>query len=220
MHCCKCGNEAPANSKFCNTCGAPIIKKEESQITSNNTNSNKSSIPNNGQHNDLKNLEDDVVLATKCTLITALVLVIIITLWFTPFIRNSKFLLFLMILVAFGLFWLLLWFMKEFLNARRNLKIAKEDYSKYLNLAMQRKKLQQEKLAEQKYQLQEEEKAKEAIAARKAENKAKGIVFCAKCGSASIATINRGYSVVSGFIGSGKPVNVCQVCGYKWPLKK
>ena len=39
---------------------------------------------------------------------------------------------------------------------------------------------------------------------------------CPKCGSTSIATTNRGYSLLSGFIGSGKAVNVCQKCGHKW----
>lgn len=41
-------------------------------------------------------------------------------------------------------------------------------------------------------------------------------VRCPKCGSTSIATTNRGYSVVTGFIGSGKPMNVCQKCGYRF----
>ena len=39
---------------------------------------------------------------------------------------------------------------------------------------------------------------------------------CPKCGSTSISTVNRGYSLLTGFIGSGKPVNVCQKCGHKW----
>lgn len=39
---------------------------------------------------------------------------------------------------------------------------------------------------------------------------------CPKCGSKSIATTNRGFSVITGFIGSGSPRNVCQNCGYKW----
>ena len=44
---------------------------------------------------------------------------------------------------------------------------------------------------------------------------------CPKCGSTSIATVNRGYSLMWGFIGSGKPMNVCQKCGYKFaPGKK
>ena len=41
-------------------------------------------------------------------------------------------------------------------------------------------------------------------------------VSCPKCGSTSIATINRGYSLVWGFLGSGSARNVCQSCGYKF----
>ena len=44
----------------------------------------------------------------------------------------------------------------------------------------------------------------------------KKVPQCPKCGATSIATINRGYSIVWGFLGSGKPVNVCQVCGHKF----
>lgn len=39
---------------------------------------------------------------------------------------------------------------------------------------------------------------------------------CPKCGSTSISTVNRGFSIITGFIGSGSPRNVCQKCGYKW----
>lgn len=39
---------------------------------------------------------------------------------------------------------------------------------------------------------------------------------CPKCGSIHIGTVNRGYSIVTGFIGSGSPRNVCQNCGHKW----
>ena len=41
-------------------------------------------------------------------------------------------------------------------------------------------------------------------------------VRCPKCGSTSIATINRGFSLLTGFVGSGNAVNVCQKCGYKF----
>lgn len=41
-------------------------------------------------------------------------------------------------------------------------------------------------------------------------------VKCPICGSTSIATTNRGYSLLTGFIGSGSPRNVCQKCGHKW----
>lgn len=39
---------------------------------------------------------------------------------------------------------------------------------------------------------------------------------CPKCGSSSIATVNRGYSLVWGFLGSGTLMNVCQSCGHKF----
>lgn len=41
-------------------------------------------------------------------------------------------------------------------------------------------------------------------------------VKCRRCGSTNISTTNRGFSIVTGFIGSGSPRNVCQNCGYKW----
>ena len=44
------------------------------------------------------------------------------------------------------------------------------------------------------------------------------IPSCPKCGSTSLATVNRGFSLLTGLIGSGKPMNVCQKCGYKWKI--
>lgn len=41
-------------------------------------------------------------------------------------------------------------------------------------------------------------------------------VRCPICGSTSIATINRGWNLTWGFLGSGSARNVCQKCGYKW----
>ena len=41
---------------------------------------------------------------------------------------------------------------------------------------------------------------------------------CPKCGSTSLATVNKGFSLLTGFLGSGKPMNVCQKCGYKWKI--
>lgn len=41
-------------------------------------------------------------------------------------------------------------------------------------------------------------------------------VCCPRCGSESIATVNRGYSWFWGFLGSGTPMNVCQSCGHKF----
>lgn len=58
---------------------------------------------------------------------------------------------------------------------------------------------------------EEEKKAEQEEAERE-----RNIVKCPKCGSTAIQTINRGYSLMTGFFGSGSPRNVCQKCGYKW----
>ena len=42
---------------------------------------------------------------------------------------------------------------------------------------------------------------------------------CPKCGSTSISTVNRGYSIIWGLLGSGTPMNFCQSCGHKWNPK-
>ena len=44
----------------------------------------------------------------------------------------------------------------------------------------------------------------------------RNIVKCPKCGSTAVQTVNRGYSLMTGFLGSGSPRNVCQKCGHKW----
>lgn len=62
------------------------------------------------------------------------------------------------------------------------------------------------------YSLEHQRKEREAKEKQK-------VPSCPKCGSTSIATVNRGYSIVWGFIGSGTPNNVCQMCGYKWKIK-
>ena len=56
----------------------------------------------------------------------------------------------------------------------------------------------------------------ESYRSTRSNNTTQATVVCPKCGSSSIATINRGYSWFWGFLGSGKPVNVCQKCGYKY----
>lgn len=48
------------------------------------------------------------------------------------------------------------------------------------------------------------------------QQKSANVIRCPKCGSTAISTVNRGFSIITGFIGSGSPRNVCQKCGYKW----
>jgi DNA-directed RNA polymerase subunit RPC12/RpoP len=47
-------------------------------------------------------------------------------------------------------------------------------------------------------------------------NEPKNQVRCPKCGSTSTTAGQRGYSLLTGFIGSSKTVNRCANCGYKW----
>ncbi len=44
-------------------------------------------------------------------------------------------------------------------------------------------------------------------------------VYCPRCKSTSITTGARGFSFLSGFIGSNKTVNRCAKCGYTWQPK-
>lgn len=39
---------------------------------------------------------------------------------------------------------------------------------------------------------------------------------CPRCGSTAVTTTSRGYSLLTGFIGSNKTVNRCGKCGYSW----
>lgn len=42
------------------------------------------------------------------------------------------------------------------------------------------------------------------------------VVKCPKCGSTNVTAGQKGYSLLTGFIGSGSTVNRCAKCGYKW----
>jgi DNA-directed RNA polymerase subunit M/transcription elongation factor TFIIS len=41
-------------------------------------------------------------------------------------------------------------------------------------------------------------------------------VKCPRCGSTNITAGQRGFSLLTGFVGSGKTVNRCANCGHKW----
>ncbi len=41
-------------------------------------------------------------------------------------------------------------------------------------------------------------------------------VRCPRCGSTNITAGQRGYSLLTGFVGSGSTVNRCANCGHKW----
>lgn len=54
------------------------------------------------------------------------------------------------------------------------------------------------------------------LAKQQAEQEFNNQVRCPKCGSTQITTGQRGYSLITGFLGSNKTVNRCANCGYKW----
>lgn len=41
-------------------------------------------------------------------------------------------------------------------------------------------------------------------------------IICPRCGSNSVTTGQRGFSLLTGFLGSNKTVNRCGKCGYSW----
>lgn len=47
-------------------------------------------------------------------------------------------------------------------------------------------------------------------------NRESNVLRCPKCGSTAVTMGKREYSLLTGFIGSGKTVNRCGNCGYKW----
>jgi len=47
----------------------------------------------------------------------------------------------------------------------------------------------------------------------------KDTLKCPKCGSTAVSTGAKGFSIVTGFIGSGQTVNRCGNCGHKWRPK-
>ena len=89
--------------------------------------------------------------------------------------------------------------------------LAQKDFKKYQEKVITKRQAEKARKEAELRRQQEYE-------AKRREYRAKGIPTCPRCGSHSIATINRGYSIVSGFVGSGKPINVCQICGHKWKI--
>lgn len=67
------------------------------------------------------------------------------------------------------------------------------------------------------YTKSEELEAYKKILSMKDKNLANNnVVSCPKCGSTAITAGQRGYSFLTGFLGSGKTVNRCANCGHTW----
>lgn len=63
------------------------------------------------------------------------------------------------------------------------------------------------KISQFKTQVQQQESIKK---------QSSNTIKCPKCGSTNITAGQRGYSLLTGFIGSGSTVNRCAKCGHKW----
>lgn len=50
-------------------------------------------------------------------------------------------------------------------------------------------------------------------------NQQKDTLKCPKCGSTAVSTGARGFSLFTGFLGSGQTMNRCGNCGHKWKPK-
>ena len=86
---------------------------------------------------------------------------------------------------------------QSFFQAMIDLK-EKEPIEYQLKMSQFKNQVQQQKIAKQQ------------------ERNQRNQVRCPKCGCTDIGVANRGFSIVTGFIGSGKSMNVCKKCGYKW----
>lgn len=96
----------------------------------------------------------------------------------------------------------------EYSNYNRDLLLAMIELRKK-NVIEFETKMQPFRDASKKKQEQKEQKRQEYLAH-------KDDPRCPKCGSTSITAGQRGYSLLTGFFGSGNTVNRCANCGYKW----
>ena len=227
MYCSQCGKKIPENSKFCNECGARVIEAEEPQlsIVSNQSVDCSSNLDNMShrktsvQPEETVQMNYDVPITEKVPMpkiSTCIVLGIASALALFSVVITTQ-----ISLIAFALAALM--FVAVFgawISAIKDYSLAKKDFAQYQKKVLEGKKAAKAAQDELKAKQAAERRKQAELDRKRAEYRAKGIPTCPKCGSTSIATINRGYSMVSGFIGSGKPVNVCQICGHKWQIGK
>lgn len=105
---------------------------------------------------------------------------------------------------------------KDYKKEKADYDLSASNYAAYRDEMIRRIDEEDSRQMRLKHERNEREAAQKAERQRKLNEP----VTCPQCGSTSIATVNRGYSIIWGFIGSGKPMNVCQKCGYKFDPKK
>ncbi len=210
IKCPKCRARIPDTARFCQECGCDVsrgmeIKERQQRTAEINAPTYKNSEIDN-TNVPMPKLSTPIVLGfASIFALIGLVFAVQISLF-------SGIISIIMFIAVFG----------GCISSFKDYNLAKKNFEEYrVKTLKEQKEAKDRKDAynAQKEQEQKREAEKEAaLRARRAEYSAKGLPSCPKCGSPAIATVNRGYSLVWGFIGSGKPVNVCQKCGYKWKI--
>lgn len=105
---------------------------------------------------------------------------------------------------------------KQYEQKCKDYELSKSNFREY-QIEMQLRKEAAERSRQQQIQnARDEYDRQQAAKAQRKADLANGILKCPKCGADRIATVNRGYTITTGFIGSGQAVNVCQVCGHRF----
>ena len=197
-YCSKCGIKISEDSLFCHKCGSSVVHIDMPTDNIELTPSPSNKITkHNSEEIPIPKLSTCFVLGLSSLLSIITFILAIQVSFFFGFVS-----LLLCVLVIGGTVYSI-----------SNYRLAKKDFQLY----QQKKQAEKEKMHIEQERKQKEQKE---LARKRNEYSKKGIPTCPKCGSPSIATVNRGYTIIWGFIGSGKPINVCQNCGHKWEIGK
>lgn len=99
-------------------------------------------------------------------------------------------------------------YLSSYRSGKKDRQLAETDFEAYKAVVAKR--------AAQKEAVERWKAEKAAADEKEKRRRAREPLRCPKCGATSIATLNRGYSWLWGFIGSGSPMNICQKCGYRF----
>ena len=208
IKCPKRGARIPDNAKFCQECGCDVLRGLEIKERQQRTTEMNAPIYKNSEI-DNKDVPTPK-LSTPIVLGIASILALIGLVFATQISLFSAIISIIMFIVVFG----------GCISSIKDYNLAKKNFEEYRVKTLKEQKEAEDRKAAynaQREQERKEEAEKEAALRKKrAEYSEKGIVSCPRCGSISISTGSRGYSMVSGFIGSGKTTNRCAACGYKW----